>query len=231
MNPELQAFIDSFFAEHQDEAYRAFQSSIVPTEGLARIRGVRAPQLHKLARTLGRRDDVGEFLAALPHTCFEENQVHAFIIGDLRDYERQMREAKRFVPYLDNWATCDQLSCKTFPTRPQETLDQVQMWIATEKTYQVRFGIGVLLQYFLDDLFEPEQLSLVAAVSSPEYYVNMMRSWYVAEALAKQPAHALDLVESMQLDRWTHNKAIQKARESRRVPPELKNRLKALRRP
>ena len=222
--------IDDYLEKHRDAPYGDFQSRLIPGIDPASITGVRTPELRKLAKQLAKRDDIAEFLEALPHARFEENQLHAFIVSMTRDYDQAVAQLDRFLPYVDNWATCDQTSCKVLAKRPGQTLAHVQRWMATGQTYTVRFAIGVMLQFFLDELFDSPQLEMVVRVESDEYYVNMMRAWYFAEALAKQEAAALTVIENNRLDTWTHNKAIQKAIESRRISPDLKAHLRLLRR-
>lgn len=222
--------IATFLVENRDGAYQAFQSRLIPSIPAVSVIGVRTPALRKFAKQLAKRDDVGEFLNEVPHGCFEENQLHAFIVSAETDYERLLARIDGFLPFVDNWATCDQMSPRGLAQNPEVALEQVQRWMASRHPYTVRYGIGVLLQLFLDDRFRPEFLEWVAQVESSEYYVNMMRAWFFAEALVKQPGATLPVIEEGRLDRWTHNKAIQKARESYRISPELKEQLKGLRR-
>ena len=222
--------IAAFLAENRDGAYQAFQSKLIPSVPADSVIGVRTPALRKFAKQLAKRDDVGEFLNEVPHGCFEENQLHAFIVSAETDYERLLARIDGFLPFVDDWATCDQMSPRGLAQRPEATLKQVRQWMASGQPYTVRYGIGVLLQLFLGDRFRPEFLEWVAQVESDEYYVNMMRAWFFAEALAKQPGATLPVIEEGRLDRWAHNKAIQKARESYRISPELKEQLKELRR-
>ena len=210
--------VGAFLASHADEGYRAFQAKLIPNIDAATIVGVRTPELRKFAKGLARREDAGEFLAALPHGTFEENQLHSFVI------------AERFLPFVDNWATCDQLSCRGLAANPDAALAKARSWLESDHEYTVRFAIGVLMELFLDERFRLEFFAWVIGVSRPEYYVNMMRAWYFAEALAKQPAAAEAVIASGALDAWTHNKAIQKAVESRRISPEQKDRLRAMKR-
>ena len=178
---------------------------------------------------MGKSGDSASFLAELPHRYFDENQLHAFLMSEMKDFPRCMEEVERFLPYIDNWATCDQLSPKVFRKHRKELLLRIPEWIRSKETYTIRFGIGMLMQHFLDEDFDPAYLELVAALRSEEYYVNMMIAWYFATALAKQYDAALPLMENRQLSDWTHNKAIQKALESFRVTPEHKEVLRSLR--
>lgn len=227
-----------------DPSYRAFMARLIPTVGVERIAGVRTPCLRRIAKALVRRDDASGFLRVLPHRYFEENQIHALVMGLERDYEVALRCYNEFLPYVDNWATCDQIPVCVLAGRPDQTLLTVEHWIATGECYTMRFAIGVLMRLFLDDLFEPRFLEMVAsarllgAPSRPQpesdaYYVDMMRAWYFAEALVKQEAHALPYMtrreENALLDEWTRRKAIQKAVESRRTSPELKDLLRSCR--
>ena len=210
----------------QDLPYRDFTAKLMPTVNKERIIGIRTPALRKLSRALA-KEDMAPFMAALPHAYFEEDGLHAFLIEQIRDYDRCLRETERFLPYIDN---CDSLSPPVFKKHRKELLESIRRWLHSGETYTVRFGLGMLMTHFLDEDFEPEYLDWAAAVRSEEYYVNMMLAWYFATALAKQYEAALPYIEQRRLDRWTHNKAIQKARESYRVSEEQKAHLKTLRR-
>ena len=212
----------------QDSGYRDFQSKLTPTIDASTAIGVRTPALRALAKKLVKREDVGLFLSDLPHTYFDENQLHAFIISELRDYTACLQEVERFLPYVDNWATCDQMSPKVFKKHREELLDPIRRWISSDATYTVRFGVGMLMEHYLDDDFDPSYLDMVAAVRSEEYYIRMMVAWYFATALAKQYDAALPYLTDQRLDPWTHNKTIQKAIESRRISPEQKDYLRGL---
>ena len=212
----------------QDEKYRDFQLPIIPTVKPETVIGVRTPDLRKLAKQFSRSEEISIFLKDLPHRYFEENQLHAFIVSEMKDYESCLRALNRFLPFVDNWATCDQMSPRVFRKHRPELLKSIREWISSAETYTVRFGIGMLMEHFLDGDFDPAFPDLVAAVRSEEYYVNMMIAWYFATALAKQAEAALPVIENHQLDPWTHNKAIQKAIESNRIPPERKEYLKSL---
>lgn len=230
MAAHIESEILTFLEENRDEDYKAFHSKLVPSIDSRSIIGVRTPALRSFAKKLAKHPEINEFLESLPHSTYEENQLHAFVLGSMKDYDEYIEMLDRFLPYIDNWATCDQLPVGTLAKQPERTVGSVRRWLADDRPYIVRFGIGVLLRLFLDEHFDPEQMRWVAAIDSDEYYINMMRAWYVAEAAAKQPECALALIEMQELDAWTHNKAIQKARESRRVPDDMKERLKVLKR-
>ena len=212
----------------QDTAYCDFQSKLIPNVNPETVIGVRTPELRAFAKALVKKGEEVEFLGALPHQYFDENQLHAFILSEIKDYDRCMQETERFLPFIDNWATCDQLSPKVFKKHRQKLLPHIEKWIASEEVYTVRFAIGALMRYFLDDDFDLAYPELVAAVRSEEYYVNMMIAWYFATALAKQYESILPYFETQRLDDWTHNKAIQKAVESRRITMQQKEYLKNL---
>ena len=159
---------------------------------------------------------------------FEENNVHAFLIQQIKDFERCVEEVEKFLPYINNWATCDMMSPKIFKKHKEQLLVSVRRWISSDETYTVRYGIGMLMQHFLDEDFREEYLALAAGIRSQEYYVNMMIAWYFATALAKQYEKALPYIEEKRLDDWTHNKAIQKSCESYRITPEQKAYLRTL---
>jgi len=213
----------------RDEKYRDFQTKLIPTVSPDTMIGVRTPALRAYAKQLLRRPGVEEFLNALPHESFDENQLHAFILSEIKDFDRCAAGVERFLPFVDNWATCDQLSPKVFGKHHAELLPLIQRWIGSEETYTVRFGIGMLMAHFLDADFDPTFPKWVTAVQSEEYYVNMMRAWYFATALAKQYDTVLPYLEQRRLDTWTHNKTIQKAVESFRIGDEQKAYLRTLR--
>ena len=212
----------------QDIKYRDFQSKLIPTVSPDNFIGVRTPELRKLAKLVGKRDDVDTFLKELPHTFFDENQIHAFIISGMKDYAACLEAVDRFLPYVDNWATCDQMSPKVFRKHRGELLEPVRRWMKSDETYTIRFGIGMLMEHFLDEDFEPEYVQMVAGIRSEEYYVNMMIAWYFATALAKQYETVLPYIEEHRLDSWTHNKTIQKSVESFRISLEQKEHLRSL---
>ena len=212
----------------QDKKYRDFQCKLIPTLESTTIIGVRTPELRRYAKELVKQKDIQNFLYFLPHQYFEENQLHAFIISEIKDNKQCLEELNRFLPFVDNWATCDQLSPKVFKKNRSELIDQIKQWVCSDKTYIVRFGIGMLLEHFLDDYFDPIYLEMVSKISSAEYYIRMMIAWYFATALAKQYTKALPYIEEQRLDIWTHNKTIQKAVESRRITLEQKEYLKRL---
>ncbi len=218
------------FAE-QDTAYREFQGKLIPNVPAERMIGVRTPVLRKLAKEFIRREEIGEFLSSLPHSYFDENQMHAFLISEIREFDRCMAETERFLPFIDNWATCDQLSPKVFRKNKPELYARIRQWIGSGETYTVRFGLGMLMQHFLDEDFDPAFLELAAGVRSEEYYVNMMTAWYFATALAKQYESALPYLEQGRLPDQVHNKTIRKAEESFRITPEQKDSLRKLKRP
>ncbi|MBO4890812.1 MAG: DNA alkylation repair protein [Lachnospiraceae bacterium] len=218
---------DRLFAE-SDEKYAKMQEKIIPTVAADSIIGVRTPALRKFAKELAKRDDVSDFLDDLPHKYFDENQLHAFIVSEMKDYESCVAEVTRFLPYVDNWATCDQMSPKVFKKHRQELVDTITDWIGSNRPYTIRFGIGMLMEHFLDEDYDIKYPEIVAKVRSEEYYVNMMIAWYFATALAKQYDTILPFIEKKKLEAWTHNKAIQKSVESYRITPEQKEYLKSL---
>jgi len=212
----------------QDIKYREFQSKLIPPKTADDMIGVRTPELRKYAKELLKREDVGEFLAGLPHRYFDENQLHAFIISGMKDYDKCMEELCRFLPYVDNWATCDQMSPKVFKKHRPELFRQIKKWIKSKDTFTVRFAVGMLMEHFLDEDFDTGYPEMVSEIRSDEYYINMMIAWYFATALAKQYDSVLPYIEEKKLDKWTHNKAIQKSVESLRITPEQKAYLKTL---
>ena len=212
----------------QDEKYRDFQAKLIPTTAPESVIGVRTPALRKMAKQYAKKDDIDEFLSVLPHKYFDENQLHAFILSELKDYYRCIALVDTFLPYVDNWATCDQMSPKIFKKHRTELLLHIEKWLNSTETYTIRFAIGMLMEHFLDEDFDEVYLEKVAAVRSEEYYINMMKAWYFATALAKQYDATIPYIEGQKLDKWSHNKAIQKSIESYRITPEQKEYLKTL---
>ena len=216
--------------EMQDEGYRAFHSKLIPNIAPERIIGVRTPQLRSYAKQFAKREEAAIFLQQLPHTYYEENNLHAFLIEQIRDYEACIAEWNRFLPYVDNWATCDMPRPKVFKKHLPQLLPQIRQWMDSGETYTVRFGIEMLMSLYLEpETFTPEYPEWVAAVRSEEYYINMMVAWYFATALAKQWEAIIPYIEERRLSRWCHNKSIQKAVESNRITPEQKDYLRGLR--
>ena len=214
----------------QDPSYRDFQVNLIPTVAPEKIIGVRTPELRTLAKALSKRDDISVFLDDLPHSSFEENQLHAFILSVMKDAEACIKLVDKFLPYVDNWATCDQMSPKIFKKHKELLLGFVNEWIKSDHTYTRRFAIGMLMEHFLDDDFKTSYLTKVSKIRSDEYYVNMMIAWFFATALAKQYDYTVPYIEKQKLDIWTHNKSIQKAVESYRITEEQKAYLKTLKR-
>ena len=213
---------------NQDVKYRDFQSKLTPTIEANTAIGVRTPVLRKLAKAYSKRQDVDDFLADLPHKYFDENQLHAFILSEIKDFDECIGKLESFLPFVDNWATCDQMSPKCFKKNHEKLLPYLNKWIKSDDTYTVRFAIVTFMSHFLDDDFDEGYLKLVSDIKSDEYYINMAIAWYFATALAKQYDKTIPYIENKTLDVWTHNKAIQKSIESYRVTAEHKEYLKSL---
>ena len=208
--------------------YRDFQAPLFPNIEKERMIGVRTPELKKLAKELYGSESANKFIETLPHYYFDENQLHAFLISLIKDYQTCLKEVDKFLPYVDNWGTCDQLSPKVFAKHKEELIVPVKKWLKSKHTYAVRFAIGLLMQHYLDESFKEEYMELVSRVESDEYYINMMIAWYFATALAKQWDSAIKYIEDKKLSPWVQNKTIQKAVESYRITDEQKAYLKSL---
>lgn len=213
-----------------DDGYREFQAKLIPNIDGDTIIGVRTPDLRTLAKEYSKRDDISIFLNNLPHKYFEENQLHSFILSVMKDMDTCVKLVDEFLPYVDNWATCDQLSPKIFKKNKATLLEYIDKWLKSDQIYVKRFAIGMLMEHFLNEDFKTSYLTKVAKIRSSEYYLNMMIAWYFATALAKQYDATLPFIEKQKLDKWTHNKTIQKAVESYRITPEQKAYLKTLKR-
>ncbi|MBP3594833.1 MAG: DNA alkylation repair protein [Lachnospiraceae bacterium] len=223
----MQSITEQLFAL-QDIDYKQFHSKLMPTINPDVIIGVRTPELRKFAKQLAKSTDVELFLQELPHRYYEENNLHGFLIESIKEFDACIAALNQFLPYVDNWATCDMMSPKVMKTDLPELYEWVKVWIASGETYTVRFGVNMLMKYYLDETFLPEYPALVASIQSEEYYVKMVVAWYFATALAKQYDAVLPYIEEHRLDAWTHNKTIQKAVESYRILPEQKVFLKSL---
>lgn len=215
--------------EMQDAEYRDFHAKLVPTMEKTKFIGIRTPMLRKFASEFGKTEESEIFLQVLPHQYYEENNLHGLLIEQIRDYDKCLEELERFLPFIDNWATCDLLALHMMKKHRDVFIREVFRWIESDQPYTIRFGIGMLMRHYLDEEFKPEYPEKVAAIRSEEYYVNMMRAWYFATALAKQYEKVLPFLEERRMDVWTHNKTIQKAIESCRITPEQKAYLRTLR--
>ncbi len=218
----------SLLFSKQDKQYRSFQASLIPNIDKESIIGVRTPELKKIAKEIGDTSLGKSFIETLSHSYFEENQLHAFIISNIKDYQSCLIEVKRFLPYIDNWATCDQLCPKVFVKHKEELINEIKKWLKSDHLYIKRFAIKMLMSLYLDKDFKEEYLELVSQIRSEEYYLNMMVAWYFATALAKQYNSAIKYLEDKRLSPWVHNKIIQKALESYRINDEQKAYLRSL---
>ena len=212
----------------QDISYADFQAKLTPNIPRELFIGVRVPELRKLAKKIAEGPEASKFLKDLPHKYYDENILHGILISEIKDYDACIAAVDEFLPYVDNWAVCDIMSPKIFKKNKTALLEKIKEWSLSEKTYTCRFGIETLMSYFLDEDFKPEYLEIPLSVKSEEYYVKMMIAWFFATALAKQWDATIKHVEDHRLDTWTHNKAIQKARESRRITTKEKEYLKSL---
>ena len=217
--------------ELQDLKYRDFHAKLVPGMNVNDIIGVRTPELRKFAKQLAKDERVGDFLAVLPHRYLDEMNLHGFIISELKDYDECLEEIERFLPYVNNWATCDLLSPKAFKQKKNRVrlIEDIKRWMASDEPFIIRFGIEMLMSFYLDEDFKPEYLKWVSDIRHEHYYVKMMVAWYFATALAKQWESTLPYIVESTLEKWTHNKAIQKAVDSYRITPEQKELLKSYR--
>lgn len=222
--------IFSVLLEYQDPVYQQFLQRLLPNLLPESILGVRTPQLRRLAKEMPSTQREA-FLQNLPHSYFEENQLHVFLLEGEKDFPVALSRVEEFLPFVDNWATCDQLRPKALATHRPELLESIRCWLHSEHTYTVRFAIEMLMCHFLEDAFDPEYPELVAQIRREEYYVRMMVAWYFATALAKQYETVLPYIQNQRLEKWVHNKTIQKAVESNRISPEQKAILRTFRIP
>ena len=213
----------------KDEGYKKFQCALMPTVNPEKVIGVRTPELRKLSERLWKEDRAEELMKNLPHTYYEEDNLHAAFIEKITDFDRCIEELDRFLPFVDNWATCDMMNPKALKNDRERLLSKAYEWMEKEDAYTVRYGIGVLMRHFLGDNFSLEYAERVASVKNDEYYVRMMVAWYFAEALSRQYDLILPFIKERRLSLWVHRKAIQKAVESRKISTSQKEELKKYR--
>ena len=220
--------IEKILFENSDEAYRAFQAKLMPGVDIDAIIGVRIPLLRKMAKTFIKEADIFDFLDELPHKYYDEYNLHGLIISEFKDYSKTIKYIDALLPYIDNWATCDIISPKSFAKNRVLLKNDIDRWIVSDKTYTIRFGIEMAMSHFLDKDFDASYLDKISKIESDEYYVNMMIAWYFATALTKVWGEAVPYIEQRRLSAWVHNKTIQKAIESYRITNEQKALLRSL---
>ena len=214
----------------QDLQYRDFVAKLTPSLNKDNIIGVRTPMLRKYAKQLQKSDDKYSFLSNLPHRYYEENNLHGMLLKDMNaDIDVVLDYINIFLPYIDNWATCDTLTPKLFAKYPLKVRECIDSWLKSEHIYTIRFAIVVLMQLYLDKNFDERDLETLAGIKSDEYYVNMALAWYYSTAFVKQYDTTVQIFEKKMLDKWVHNKSIQKAIESYRISPQKKDYLSKLR--
>lgn len=213
----------------KDDGFQDFHSRLIPTVAKDTIIGIRTPDLRNYAKELFKAGDVSCFTNDLPHKYYDENQLHVYLINEIKDFDKCIKEVERFLPYIDNWAACDQLRPKVFVKNKVYLLPYINKWLASDKVYTVRFAIELLMIHFLDEEFDIKYVEQVASVHSDEYYIDMMIAWYFATALAKQYDAVIPFIENRRLTPQVHKKAIQKAVESYRITSEQKKYLRSLR--
>lgn len=215
--------------ELKDEAYGDFQAKLTPGVDRSTIIGVRIPLLRKLAKEIYKSGEYKDLLKSLPCKFYDETMLCGLAISEIKDYVECVDAVERILPYVDNWAICDILSPKVFKKHRKELIEKIYEWSASDETYTCRFGLEMLMTHFLDSDYKKEYLDIPANIKSEEYYINMMIAWFYATALAKKWDDTIEYIVNQRLDKWTHNKTIQKAVESRRISNEQKDYLRTLR--
>ena len=212
----------------QDLKYRDFQGKLIPNINIKNIIGVRVPEVRKLVKKYAGTKEAEDFIKKLPHKYYDENMLHGLLISEIKDYNKGIEEVNRFLPYVDNWAVCDIMSPKLFKKHKKELINEIIKWSKSNKTYECRFGLEMLMTHYLDEDFQKEYLEIPARIHSEEYYINMMIAWFYATSLAKKWEETIIYIENKKLDKWVHNKIIQKAKESYRITNEQKEYLNTL---
>lgn len=214
--------------ELSDEKNADFSAKLTPGIAREKFLGVRIPASRKLAKEIIKENKHKDFLNSLPHKYYDENILHSILISEIKDYAECVKYIDEFLPYVDNWAVCDTMSPKIFKSEHERLMSDILRWVNSDQTYTIRFGLEILMSHFLDNDFKKEYLEIPAKIKSNEYYINMMIAWFFATALAKQWDSTIVYIENGVLDKWVHNKTIQKARESYRITAEQKEYLKSL---
>lgn len=214
--------------EFQDLTYRDFHSKLMPTVSKDKIIGVRVPLLRKMAKELNNSDAKNDFLASLPHKYYEEDNLHAFLVEQIKDFDECISALDNFLLFVDNWATCDMMTPKILRENPDKLFLKINEWVSSSHIYMVRFGIVMLMKFFMDERLDEKHLKLLLTINSDEYYINMAIAWYLATALSSRWEMVIPYIEKQTFNNWVHNKAIQKAIESYRITPEQKEYLKTL---
>ena len=214
--------------ELSDEKNADFSAKLTPGIDREKFLGVRIPASRKLAKEIIKENEHKDFLNSLPHKYYDENILHSILISEIKDYDECIKYVDEFLPYVNNWAVCDTMSPKAFKNKHERLMNDILRWVDSDQTYTIRFGLKILMAHFLDNDFKNEYLKIPAKIKSDEYYINMMIAWFYATALAKQWDSIIVYIENGVLDKWVHNKAIQKARESYRITAEQKEYLKSM---
>ena len=211
--------------KNQDLKYKEFHSKLLPTVNSDKIIGVRIPQLRKMGKAL--TDDNFQW------DYYEEIMLHGFYIGYAKlSYEERIALLDNFVPKIDNWAVCDCVSStlKFINKNKAEFLEYLKKYMQSDKEYEIRFAIVVLMEYYIDDEYSDLAVNYFKSIKSDYYYVNMAAAWALSVAFVKYREKVLPLIENNVLTKEIHNMTISKIRDSFRVDKETKAYLKTRRR-
>lgn len=215
---------------YQDAKYADFTARLVPTLPRNQFIGVRSLDLKKIAKQIQKTEseEIEPFMNNLPHKFHEENILHSLFINNIKDFETCVLELEKFLPFVNNWAVSDGINPKVFAKNHAKLFSKIENWLNDEKPFTKRVALLLIMKHFLEKDFKPCFLQKASSIKSEEYYVNMMLAWLFAESLVKQWNVAIKFIEEKKLDKWVHNKTIQKARESFRITEEQKEYLKTL---
>ncbi|HKK94977.1 MAG TPA: DNA alkylation repair protein [Anaerovoracaceae bacterium] len=215
--------------ELSEESYREFSSKLIPNVNKENILGIRTPMLRKYAKQIKNFEVKNLFLYSLPHKYLEENSLHMFLLEDMSEEPEVIIDyLNEFLPYVDNWATCDSYKAKKLIKEPELFKNAILNWLDGNSTYEIRFGIVMSLKVLLGDNFSKKAFDKIVNIESKEFYINIAIAWYLCEAVIKNYDEAINIIQKGLLNKWIHNKAIQKCRESYRVTEEQKDYLKGL---
>ena len=214
-------FLDEL-KELQDNKYRDFQAKLIPNLDKKNILGIRMPKLRTLSKKIRNKSNFNilysEFTKDLPHTYYDETNLHILFSNEINDFDVCKRELDKLLPFIDNWASCDLFKPKAFEQEPERAFEYISKCMQNTHTYTCRFGIVMLIYFFLKTNFREEQNDIILKTPNNDYYINMAKAWYVATALTYNFSKNIYIIKEYRLDKWTHNKAIQKCIESLAIP-------------
>ncbi|MFD1134824.1 DNA alkylation repair protein [Paenibacillus urinalis] len=213
-----------------DQKYQQFTARLIPN--ITNLLGVRHPELHKLAKTIA-KGDWRAYLNQADDEYFEEVMLQAMVLGYVKtDIDELLEYVAAFIPKITNWSICDSFcsGLKITKKNKARVWEFVTPYLSSEDTYHVRFGVVMLLTYFVDEEYIEEVLQKLDTIHSEEYYVQMAVAWAISICYIKMPEQSTKYLLESSLDKFTYNKALQKITESYQVSAEQKELIRTMRR-